>query len=66
MAKFLVQMTVSVEVAKMVNADSLEHALEIGRELANECPVRAGIIRIPARVEYQWNNETQVTGALKA
>lgn len=66
MAKFLVQMTVSVEVAKVVTADSLEHALEIGRELENQCPVRSGLVRIPARVEHHWSNETKVTGATTA
>lgn len=64
MSKFRVQMTVSVEIATEVRADSLEQALSKARDLAMMCPVDAGLIRLPAKTEYLWNNESTVTGVL--
>lgn len=63
MGKYMVQMTVSVEVCIPVKADSLHDALRLGEEMAKDCPVHAKLIRLPKNAVYLWNNDTKVTGA---
>lgn len=66
MKKFNVQMTVSVEVSRVVSADSMEEALETARALERDDPVRAGFIKIAPKTEYLWNNESALTGVSAA
>lgn len=54
MNRYRVQLTVSVEVAKTVKADS--------RALSGCDPVREKIIKIGPGVEYLWNDEIEITG----
>lgn len=66
MSKFSIQMTVSVEVSRVVSAESMEEALETARALERDDPVRAGFIKIAPRTEYMWNNESKLTGVSAA
>lgn len=66
MNKYRVQMTVSLEVAVEIKADSLEDAVTRAKLDARHCPVESGLIRLPAKVEYLWNNDTKVTGVMDA
>lgn len=66
MKKYRVQMTVSVELAVEIKADSLEDAMKRALADARRCPVEDGLIRFPAKVEYLWNNDTKVTGVMDA
>ncbi len=64
MAKFSVQFNVHVNVQKTIHADSLQDALAKAMAIANDDPVRANLIRIPASVSYNWNDETEVTAVM--
>lgn len=66
MDKYRVVAKVRVEVAVEIKATSLEHALQQARELEREDPVRAGLIAIPRRAEYLWNDETELSGVMAA
>lgn len=66
MKKYRVQVTVSIEVAVEVKAESLEDALRMARALEKDDPTRAGFVSIPRKSEYLWNNETVLTGVSDA
>lgn len=66
MNKYRVQLRVEVEIAVEVQAVSLEAAMEVAKDRAQTEPVAAGLIRLPAKVEYLWNNDTKVTGVMDA
>lgn len=66
MAKYRMQFTVSVEVAKEVTADSLEAAFAKANEIAKADPIHAKLIVVPKRSEYLWDNETTVRGVTVA
>lgn len=66
MKKYRVQVTVSIEVAVEVKAESLEDALRMARALEKDDPISAGFVSIPRKADHLWNNETVLTGVIDA
>lgn len=64
MKSFEVQIEVSIVVSKSIKADSFDEALEDAKVLAAGCPVENGLVKVPSRVTYQWQNDSKIVGII--
>lgn len=63
-AKYEVQFKVAVCVSLTVNAESMEDALAQAKKIAEEDPVRAGLIKIGRAATYHYDDTTQVAAVI--
>ena len=62
MKSFEVQIQVSIVVSKSIKADNFDEALEAAKVLASGCPVENGLLKVPSRVTYQWQDDSKIVG----